>query len=278
MAGRQDSDLVTVASYGSESEALVARSRLDAAGIDAMVESHDGGAYPDYQLQMGASVRVRPEDVGRAREVLAPPAGSDRPAGVQQEITDEVPQSTSSGPAGALNGPEVPLMATFTFKGETFHTNGELPRPGDPAPDFRLVTTALEAVSLADFEGYRLVLNIFPSLDTGVCAASVRKFNEEASRFPRAKIVNVSMDLPFAAKRFCDHEGIENVIHASDFRDGSFGRTYGIRIADGPLEGLLARSVVIIDQSRHVAYTELVPETTQEPDYGAALDVAGNHV
>ncbi|MGD9546381.1 MAG: thiol peroxidase [Candidatus Krumholzibacteriia bacterium] len=162
-------------------------------------------------------------------------------------------------------------MAKFTLKGNPFNTVGDLPAVGAKAPAFTLVKTDLSAVTLADFAGKTVVLNIFPSLDTDVCAASVRRFNKEASELEDAVVLCVSMDLPFAHKRFCTTEGLDNVVSASDFRDGSFGRAYGVRIADGPLAGLMARSVVVIDGQGKVKYTQLVPETVEEPDYGKAL-------
>ncbi len=162
-------------------------------------------------------------------------------------------------------------MAKFTLKGNPFNTVGDLPAVGAKAPAFTLVKTDLSTATLADFAGKTVVLNIFPSLDTDVCAASVRRFNKEASELGNAVVLCVSMDLPFAHKRFCTTEGLSNVVSASDFRDGSFGRAYGVRIADGPLTGLMARSVVVIDGHGKVRYTQLVPETATEPDYGKAL-------
>jgi len=162
-------------------------------------------------------------------------------------------------------------MAEFKLKGNPFHTVGDLPEVGSQAPDFTLVGADLGEISLSDLRGKNVVLNVFPSIDTDVCAASVRKFNEAASAHPDAAVVCVSMDLPFAAARFCAAEGLKNVHTGSDFRDGAFGRSYGMRIADGPLAGLHARSVIVVDGEGKVRYTELVPETTQEPDYDAAL-------
>lgn len=162
-------------------------------------------------------------------------------------------------------------MATITFKGTTVNTSGQLPSNGTAAPDFALVKTDLSEVSLKDLKGKRVVLNIFPSIDTGVCAASVRKFNKEASSLPNTVILAISADLPFAAGRFCSVEGIENVHPASVFRNTNFAKDYGILMLDGPLKGLLARSVVVIDADGKVAYTELVPEVTQEPNYEAAI-------
>ncbi|MBU2500341.1 thiol peroxidase [bacterium] len=162
-------------------------------------------------------------------------------------------------------------MAKFTLKGNPFNTVGDLPAVGSQAPEFTLVKTDLSTATLADFAGKNVVLNIFPSLDTDVCAASVRRFNKEASELEDAVVLCVSMDLPFAHKRFCTTEGLDNVVSGSDFRDGSFGQAYGVRIADGPLAGLMARSVVVIDGQGKVKYTQLVPETAEEPDYGKAL-------
>ncbi len=164
-------------------------------------------------------------------------------------------------------------MAEFKLKGNPFHTSGDLPQVGADAPDCTLVGSDLSPVHLGGFKGQRVVLNIFPSLDTDVCAASVRRFNEEAANLANTKVVCVSMDLPFAAGRFCTAEGLENVVTASDFRDGAFGRAYGVRITDGPLAGLCARSVVVVGEDGNVLHAQLCPETTEEPDYGAALGV-----
>lgn len=161
-------------------------------------------------------------------------------------------------------------MATVTFKGNPIETVGELPARGNAAPDFTLVKTDLSEVSLSDFRGKNVILNIFPSIDTGVCATSVRKFNERATSLENTAVVCVSADLPFAAARFCGAEGIENVITASSFRS-SFGRDYGVTIASGPLNGLLSRAVVVIDTTGKVIYTEQVAETGQEPDYESAI-------
>ena len=163
-------------------------------------------------------------------------------------------------------------MAEFKLKGNVCHTTGDLPAEGATAPAFKVVRSDLKPVAADDFAGRRLVLNIFPSIDTDVCAASVRRFNAEAADLDDTTVLCVSMDLPFALKRFCGAEGLENVVTASDFRDGAFGRAFGVRIADGPLEGLLARSVVVLDEDRKVRHAQLCPETTEEPDYDAALD------
>jgi len=162
-------------------------------------------------------------------------------------------------------------MAQITFKSQPIHTVGELPAVGKPAPDFVLTKTDLSDVSLADFSGKKIVLNIFPSIDTEVCAMTVRRFNSEIDRFQNAVALCVSLDLPFAHGRFCGAEGLNNVISVSELRNRDFGDDYGVRIQDGPLAGLLARAVVIVDGNGTVTYTELVPEIAQEPDYEAAL-------
>ena len=159
-------------------------------------------------------------------------------------------------------------MATTAFKGTPVQTTGELPATGNPAPAFELVGTDLSPVT-GDQGGKKIVLNIFPSVDTGVCAASVRKFNELAAGLDNTTVLCVSNDLPFAQARFCGAEGIENVTSASGFRS-NFGEDYGVRMTDGPLAGLLARSVVVLDGAGTVVHTELVPEIGQEPDYDAA--------
>ncbi|MBF0586639.1 thiol peroxidase [Prosthecochloris sp. N3] len=162
-------------------------------------------------------------------------------------------------------------MAQITLKGNPVNTAGELPSAGAKAPDFTLVKSDLSEVSLADYAGKTIVLNIFPSLDTPVCAASVRRFNLEASNLPDTVVLCISADLPFAHKRFCEVEEIENVVSLSVFRSPEFGSEYGVTIADGPLKGLLSRAVVIVDREGKVSYTEQVPEITSEPDYEAAL-------
>ena len=163
-------------------------------------------------------------------------------------------------------------MATVTLQGNPFQTVGTLPAVGSEAPDFSLVKTDLSMTSLTDFTGSRLILNIFPSVDTGTCAMSIRTFNEKAASLDNTKVLCVSADLPFAAARFCGAEGIENVGTGSSFRS-SFGADYGVTFADGPLAGLLSRSVVVLDESGKVIYTEQVAETVDEPDYEAALTV-----
>ena len=162
-------------------------------------------------------------------------------------------------------------MATTKFKGNDVHTSGELPKVGSEAPDFTLVGSDLQEIHLNNFKGKRLVLNIFPSLDTGVCAMSVRKFNQWVSEKENTVVLCVSKDLPFAQKRFCGAEGLDNVITASDFRFHSFAKDYGVLLLDGPLEGLMSRSVVAIDENGKVLYNELVPEITTEPNYDIAV-------
>ena len=160
-------------------------------------------------------------------------------------------------------------MAQITLRGNPINTVGELPAVGSKAPGFTLTGTDLGAVSDEQFRGKPFLLNIFPSVDTPVCAASVRTFNERAAA-SGISVVCVSKDLPFALSRFCGAEGIENVTTASAFRDG-FGQDYGVTLADGPMAGLLARAVVVVGANGDVVYTELVPEIGQEPDYDAAL-------
>jgi thiol peroxidase len=158
-------------------------------------------------------------------------------------------------------------MATVTFKGSEVKTNGSLPAVGTTAPDFKLVGAGLNEISIADFKGKRVVLNIFPSIDTGVCAASVRNFNKMAAADDNVVVICVSKDLPFAASRFCGAEGLDKVITASDFRYNNFATDYGVLMTDGPLAGLMARSVVAFDENGKVVYNQLVPEITEEPNY-----------
>lgn len=164
-------------------------------------------------------------------------------------------------------------METIYFKGTPCHTYGVMPSVGQEAPCFHLSGPDLSAVTCNDFKGRRIVLNIFPSLDTEVCARSVRRFNEEAAGLPDTTVICVSMDLPFAMGRFCTLEGIKNVVFGSAFRSPLFGQKYGVQLCDGPLAGLLARAVIIIGTDRKVIYRELVGEITNEPDYEAALSV-----
>lgn len=163
-------------------------------------------------------------------------------------------------------------MATITFKGKATKTCGDLPRVGSMAPVFSLTGSDLTEITPASFKGKRVLLNIFPSIDTPVCAKSVRKFNESAAKMPNTVVLCVSLDLPFAQSRFCAAEGIENVKTASEFRDRSFGDTYGVRISEGPLRGLFSRAVLLIDEQGKVKYAEQVPEIASEPNYDAALN------
>ena len=162
-------------------------------------------------------------------------------------------------------------MTQITLKGNVINTIGNLPEVGSKAPDFTLVKNDLSMGSLADYKGNKVILNIFPSLDTGTCAASVRRFNQEASKLNNTKVLCVSKDLPFAQARFCGAEGLEDVHNMSDFRTGEFGKAYGVEIIDGPLAGLESRAVVIIDEEGIVTYTQQVPEIVDEPDYDNVL-------
>ncbi|MCD1117849.1 thiol peroxidase [Chryseobacterium turcicum] len=161
-------------------------------------------------------------------------------------------------------------MSTITFKGNPINTIGSLPQVGNQAQEFTMVSGDLSEKNLADYTGKRVVLNIFPSIDTGICAASARKFNEEASTLDNTVVINVSRDLPFALSRFCAAEGLTNVETLSDFR-GNFGEDYGVTLTDSPLKGLLSRAVVVLDEKTNVIYTEQVPEIGQEPNYEAAI-------
>ncbi len=165
-------------------------------------------------------------------------------------------------------------MATITLKGNTIHTIGDLPRVGDKAPEFRLTKGDLGDASLADWKGMVRILNIVPSLDTGVCAASARAFNTKVQKLGQTVVLIVSRDLPFAQKRFCEVEGLSAIIPLSEMRDRGFGDGYGVTILDGPLAGLLSRAVVVVDPSGRIVYTEQVPEIGQEPNYDAALAAA----
>ena len=163
-------------------------------------------------------------------------------------------------------------MANITFHEQPAHTAGELPKVGVAAPEFSAVKNDLAEVKLSDFRGKKVILNIFPSVDTGVCAASVRKFHVEASKLNNVAILCISKDLPFANKRFCGAEGIENVETLSDFR-GDFSANYPVELLDSPLRGLLSRCIIVLDENHKVIYTEQVAETTNEPNYQAVLDV-----
>ena len=162
-------------------------------------------------------------------------------------------------------------MATITLQGNAIHTNGELPTVGSAAPDFNLVSKDLADVKLAAYKGKKKILNIVPSLDTSVCAASAKKFNEYAKSRNDLVVLTISADLPFAQSRFCSAEGIDNVITLSMMRSRNFAKDYGVLIQDGPLAGITARAVVVVDEYDKVMYTELVPEIAQEPDYAKAL-------
>lgn len=164
-------------------------------------------------------------------------------------------------------------METVYFKGTPVHIYGSLPAVGSKAPVFVLAGADLKEVTNSDFAGKRIVLNIFPSLDTEVCTRSVRRFNEEAAGIKDVAVVCVSMDLPFAMSRFCVAEGIKNVVTASAFRSPMFGQNYGVEFVDGPLKGLFTRAVVIINEKGNVVYSDLVDEVTHEPDYEAAVRV-----
>ena len=164
-------------------------------------------------------------------------------------------------------------MTTITLKGNEIHLNGTLPQVGTKAPTFKGVKSDLSELSLEELKGKRVVLNIFPSLDTAVCAASVRKFNVAAASLPNTEVLAISKELPFAQGRFCTTEGIDKVTPLSMFRCSCFEDAYGVLMTNGPLKGLLARCVIIIDEEGTVIYTELVPEITSEPNYKAALAV-----
>lgn len=164
-------------------------------------------------------------------------------------------------------------MAQITLGGKPIHTSGELPAVGGPAPDFTLTDTGLKDVHLSDFAGFK-VLNIFPSVDTGICAMSVRQFNAKAGSRTGVTVLNISADLPFAHKRFCGAEGLTGVVSLSSFRS-DFANVYGVRILDGGMAGLCARAVVVLNGDNQVVYAQQVPEIAQEPDYDAALAALG---
>lgn len=163
-------------------------------------------------------------------------------------------------------------MASITLQGNAIHTNGNLPKVGEKATDFKLTANDLSIKSISDFSGNKLILNIFPSIDTGTCAASVRNFNKEVASLENTKVLCISRDLPFAQARFCGAEGIENALTLSDFATGSFGKDYGLEIVDGPLADLHSRAIVILDENGTVMYTEQVSEIADEPNYTAALN------
>ena len=163
-------------------------------------------------------------------------------------------------------------MATVTLKGNPCNTNGSLPEVGSIIPNTTLVGKDLSRVELSSLKGKKLILNIFPSIDTGTCATSVRTFNQKAAELENTTVLCISRDLPFAQGRFCGSEGIENVVTLSDFETGEFGNAFGIHLNDGPLKGLHARSVVVADENQNVLYTELVSEIVDEPNYELALN------
>ncbi|MBP6378560.1 MAG: thiol peroxidase [Kaistella sp.] len=162
-------------------------------------------------------------------------------------------------------------MAQITLKGNAVQTIGDLPENGLTVKDFALVNDKLEVKVLSDYDGKKKIFNIFPSIDTGICAASARKFNESAGDLENTVVINVSKDLPFALGRFCAAEGLDHVETLSDFR-GSFGDDFGVTITDGPMKGLLSRAVIVTDENNHIIYSEQVPEITTEPDYDSALN------
>jgi thioredoxin-dependent peroxiredoxin len=162
-------------------------------------------------------------------------------------------------------------MAKITLKGNAINTYGNLPGTGTVAPEFKLTKTDLSDATLADYKGKKVILNIFPSLDTSVCATSVRKFNAQAEKLSNTVVLCISKDLPFAHNRFCSTEGLKNVISLSQLRDDNFGKSYGVQIVDGPMAGLLSRAIVVVDESGKVVYSEQVPEIVNEPDYDSAL-------
>lgn len=167
-------------------------------------------------------------------------------------------------------------MATITFKGQPIETSGNLPEVGSLAPNFSLTGADLADVGLDAFAGKKKIVSIVPSLDTGICAMSAKKFNQEVSDLGDTVLLNVSADLPFAAKRFCDSEHLANVVPLSCFRHPDFGALYGMTITGGPLAGLLGRAVLVLDRDNRVVYTQLVPEIAQEPDYPAVLEAVRN--
>lgn len=162
-------------------------------------------------------------------------------------------------------------MATIKLGGNNIETAGTLPKVGDTAPDFNLTAQDLSSKKLSDYKGSRVVMNIFPSIDTNVCATSVRKFNEKATGLKNTKVLCISKDLPFAQKRFVSDEEINNVTNLSDFRDGNFGKNYGVEMTTGALRGLHSRAVVVLDENGKVIHSQQVPDIGEEPDYLSAL-------
>lgn len=178
------------------------------------------------------------------------------------------PMRATAGNAGMENG------ETVVCRGQEAHTSGPMVKVGQQAPDFRATNADLQDVSLSSFKGKRIILNIFPSLDTPTCALSVRQFNARASELENTVVLCLSMDLPFAQSRFCSVEGLNNVVPLSVFRSHDFLKEYGLQLADGPLRGLMARAVIVIDETGKVRYTQLVSNISNEPDYDAALRAA----
>ncbi len=162
-------------------------------------------------------------------------------------------------------------MSQIALKDKKINTYGSLPETGERAPHFELYKTDLSKATLKDFKGKRVIMNIFPSIDTNVCATSVRNFNEKATKLDNTVVLCVSRDLPFAQKRFVDDEGLKNVTNLSDFRQGDFGKDYGVEMMDGPLAGLLSRAVIVLDEEGKVLHTQQVPDISEEPDYLSAL-------
>jgi thiol peroxidase len=166
---------------------------------------------------------------------------------------------------------EKKVMAKITHGGAPVNTSGNLPAVGSKAPDFNLVKSDLKNLKLSELKGKKVLLSIFPSQETGICSASIRKFNQLAAGKQNVVVLGISKDLPFAHKHFCESEGIANVVTLSGYRDQEFGKSYGVDTLDGPFAGLYARSIVVVDETGKVIYTEQVPETAQEPNYEAAL-------
>ena len=162
-------------------------------------------------------------------------------------------------------------MSQITFKGKPVTTYGRLPEKGERAPHFELIKSDLSIATLQDYKGKRVIMNIFPSIDTNVCATSVKNFNEKVREMDNVVVLNISRDLPFAQQRFVSDEGLENVMNLSDFRERNFGKDYGLEMIDGPLEGLLSRVVIVLDDNGKIIYTEQVKDIGQEPDYLEAL-------
>lgn len=167
-------------------------------------------------------------------------------------------------------------MASLTLHGNAIHSIGTLPNSGSSAPDFNLTKADLSVATLSDYKGKKVVLNIFPSIDTGTCAKSVRQFNKDAAELENTVVLCISKDLPFAQARFCGAEGIENVEMLSDFRDGNFGKSYQVEFTDGPLTPLHSRAVVVLNESGAIIHTEQVTEIVDEPNYAAALEALAN--